>query len=91
MRDELEAQQAALLGQATARRDEHIAAVASLDEARDAAETGWAKLSWNLVGTEGEAELATSAVSVRCLSRADGSVPTSEDEADLVAYVARAY
>ena len=44
-----------------------------------------------MVGTEGEAELATSGVTVRCLTRADGSVPASEDERDLVAYVARAY
>jgi prolyl-tRNA synthetase len=30
-------------------------------------------------------------VTVRCLQRADGSVPDDEDEDDLVAYVARAY
>jgi prolyl-tRNA synthetase len=30
-------------------------------------------------------------VTVRCLRRPDGSVPDAEDEADLVAVVARAY
>ena len=59
--------------------------VGSLDEARAAAETGWARLPWDTVGTEGEAELATSGVTVRCLTRADGSLPASEDEPDLVA------
>jgi prolyl-tRNA synthetase len=91
VREELVAQQDALLGEAEAWRDAHIAEAASLDEAREAAETGWAKLPWELVGTDGETELATSGVTVRCLTRADGSVPASEHEADLVAYVARAY
>jgi prolyl-tRNA synthetase len=87
----LEAEQHALLAEATAARDARIAEVASLDEARDSADTGWAKLPWDLVGTEGEAKLATSGVTVRCLTREDGSVPGSEDEPGLVAYVARAY
>jgi prolyl-tRNA synthetase len=91
VREQLVAQQDALLAQATTWRDDHIAEVGSLEDARKAAETGWAKLPWDLVGTEGETELATSGVTVRCLNRADGSVPASEDEADLVAYVARAY
>jgi len=30
-------------------------------------------------------------VTVRCLTRADGTVPDSEDEPDLIAYLARAY
>jgi prolyl-tRNA synthetase len=89
--DHGESEQHALLAEATAARDERIAEVTSLDEARDATETGWAMLPWDLVGTEGEAELATSGVTVRCLTREDGSVPGSEDEPGLVAYVARAY
>jgi prolyl-tRNA synthetase len=39
----------------------------------------------------GEAKLAESAVTVRCLVRADGSVPDSVDEPDLTAYVSRSY
>ena len=43
------------------------------------------------MGNDGEADLATSGVTVRCLHRADGSMPASQDEPDLVAYVARSY
>jgi prolyl-tRNA synthetase len=89
--DALEREQQVLWDHALRQRDARIADVSSLDDARAAAETGWARLPWDVVGTEGEAELATSGVSVRCLTRADGSVPVSEDEPDLVAYVGRAY
>ncbi|MEX1007602.1 MAG: proline--tRNA ligase [Acidimicrobiia bacterium] len=91
VRSALDAEQAALLGEATTRRDARTADVDSLDDARVAAETGWARIAWDLVGTEGEAELATSGIKVACLTRADGSVPGSEAEPDLVAYVARSY
>ena len=40
---------------------------------------------------QGEAEANGQGVTVRCLVRADGSVPESEDEPDLVAILARAY
>jgi prolyl-tRNA synthetase len=40
---------------------------------------------------EGEARLARDAVTVRCLQRADGTVPAADDEPDLVAYVGRSY
>ena len=39
----------------------------------------------------GEARLAADGVTVRCLQRPDGSLPRSEDEDDLVAFVGRAY
>ena len=91
VREQLAAEQDALLAQATAWRDERVTDVTTLDDARKAAESGWARIAWKLVGTAGEAELATSGVTVRCLTRADGSVPGSEDEPDLLAYVARAY
>jgi len=83
--------QAEALAAATAARDGRISDAASLDEAVDAAGIGWARVPWDLVRGEGEARLATDAVSVRCLQRADGSVPDADDEPDLVAYVARAY
>ncbi|HEY3143446.1 MAG TPA: proline--tRNA ligase [Acidimicrobiales bacterium] len=63
----------------------------TLEEAAEAALTGVGRLPWDLVRGAGEAKLAQKAVTVRCLQRADGSVPDSEDEGDLVAYVARAY
>jgi prolyl-tRNA synthetase len=83
--------QADLLGRATEARDEHIAEVDDLDAAAEAARTGWARVPWDLVRGEGEAKLATDAVSVRCLQRADGSVPDADDEPGLVAYVGRSY
>jgi prolyl-tRNA synthetase len=92
VRDQLDDQQAALLAEAETFRDARIAEVDTLDDARAAAETGWARIGWHHVGTEGEAELATSGVTVRCLVRGgDGSVPDDESEPDLVAYVSRAY
>ena len=91
VRGALNAEQDALLAGAIAWRDEHTTDVDSVDDARVAAETGWARLPWDSVGTEGEAELATSGVTVRCLTHADGSMPVSEDEHGLVAYVARSY
>ncbi|MHB2022286.1 MAG: proline--tRNA ligase [Mycobacteriales bacterium] len=57
----------------------------------EAAASGWASLPWSAVGPEGEAALNAVGVSVRCLTRPDGSVPDSDDEVDLVAFTARAY
>jgi prolyl-tRNA synthetase len=81
--------QADLLARATERRDARTAEVATVDEAAEAAATGWAKLPWDVVRGEGEARLARDAVTVRCLQRADGSVPDADD--GLVAYVGRSY
>jgi prolyl-tRNA synthetase len=83
--------QSDLLADATARRDERIAEVQSIDEAAEAGKDGWAKLPWDLVHGDGETRLAQDAISVRCLQRADGSVPDADDEPDLVAYVGRSY
>ncbi len=89
--DELDRQQAALLAEATERRESHTVDVTTLDDAREAASTGWARIPWDTVGAEGEAELAQASVSVRCLHRADGSLPESDDEPGLTAVVARSY
>jgi prolyl-tRNA synthetase len=87
----LEAAQNALLAEATARRDGQTVDVDSLEAAREASQTGWARLPWALVGTDGEAALASSAVTVRCLVREDGSLPEAEDEPGLVAVTGRSY
>jgi prolyl-tRNA synthetase len=89
--DVLDEQQGELLDLASQRREQRTVDVDSLDDAAEAATTGWARLPWALVGEEGEARLAEHGVSVRCLLGSDGSVPEREDEADLVAMVARAY
>jgi prolyl-tRNA synthetase len=80
-----------MLDAARTDRDARIAEVSTVDEAAEAAADGWAKLPWQTLGEEGEAKLAQSGVSVRCLQRADGGVPDSDTESGLVAYVARSY
>jgi prolyl-tRNA synthetase len=88
---ELDRQQGALLDEAVAWRESRTATVASIDEAREATVGGWARIPWDTVGTGGEAELAQGGVTVRCLLRADGSLPESDSEPGLVALVARSY
>jgi prolyl-tRNA synthetase len=89
--DAIDEQQAELLADARARRDELLAEVTTIDEAAEAAATGWARLPWAVLGAEGEAQLAERSVTVRCLVRPDGSVPDRDDEPDLLAVVARSY
>jgi prolyl-tRNA synthetase len=86
----LDAVHAGLLDEATRLRDSRTVAVATLDEAAEAARDGWAVLPWAAVGEQGELRLAESGVSVRCLQTADGGLPAAGDD-DLVAYVGRAY
>jgi prolyl-tRNA synthetase len=87
----LDREQRGMLDQARAVRDAHTADVANVSEAVDACAHGWARVPWSVVGEAGEDELAQSAITVRCLTRADGSVPDSDVEPDLIAYVARSY
>jgi prolyl-tRNA synthetase len=83
--------QADLLAGATARRDAATVDVTSLADAADAAQSGFARVPWALVRGEGEADLAGQGITVRCLVTADGGLPSSEDDDDLVAVLARAY
>jgi prolyl-tRNA synthetase len=62
-----------------------------VEEAAEAARSGFAVLPWSAVGDDGEDRLAAEGITVRCLQRADGTVPDDPDEADLRAIVARAY
>ncbi|KAB1151161.1 proline--tRNA ligase [Micromonospora sp. DT46] len=87
----LDADQRALHDQALAHRKSRTVEVSTLAEAIEAAATGWAMVPWSAVGVQGETEANGQGVTVRCLLRADGSVPDSEDEPDLVAILARAY
>jgi prolyl-tRNA synthetase len=88
---DLETAQAALLAEATERRDARTVPVTSIEEAVEAAQIGFAAVPWWMVGEDGETRLAASGVSVRCLQRADGGLPLSDDEPDLVAICAKAY
>ncbi|CAN5178820.1 proline--tRNA ligase [soil metagenome] len=87
----LETVQSSLLAEATARRDDGIVEASSVEEAGEAAATGFARIPWAALANGGEARLARDAVTVRCLVRPDGSVPEADDEPDLVAYVGRSY
>ncbi|WP_424639643.1 proline--tRNA ligase [Embleya sp. AB8] len=83
--------QALLLAQSRARRESRTVEVTSIDEAVEAARTGWGRIPWAALGPEGEARLAERGVSVRCLVAADGSVPERDDQPGNIAVVARAY
>jgi prolyl-tRNA synthetase len=87
----LEAMQGDMLAAAIERRDTNIADASTLDEAAEASRTGWARVPYDLVRGEGERRLATDSVTVRCVQRADGSLPASDDEDELIAYVGRSY
>ncbi len=89
--DVLASVQAVLLAEATERRDAATADVSTVADAAVAAATGFARIPWRALGGDGEAELARSAVTVRCLQRPDGTVPEADDEDDLVAWVGRSY
>jgi prolyl-tRNA synthetase len=83
---------AQLLAEATAARDARTAEVATLEEAVGAGTAGFARVAMGARGPEGEDRLAQHALSVRCLQRPDGSLARpGDDEADLVAVVARSY
>ena len=65
--------------------------VATVEEAVEAAQSGFARRPWDLIGEAGETRLKAEAVTVRCLQRRDGSIPSDESEPDLVAIVAKSY
>ncbi len=65
---------------------------ATVDEAGEAAATGFARVPWRtLMAGDGEARLRELGVTVRVLQRPDGTLPASEDEPDTLAVVARSY
>jgi prolyl-tRNA synthetase len=82
--------QANLSAQALQRRASRTVDASGLDDVRAAAQTGFARVEWDEI-RESEAALAADALTVRCLQRADGSVPASSAEAGLVATVGKAY
>ncbi|CAN5499325.1 proline--tRNA ligase [soil metagenome] len=83
--------QRSLLEAATSRREAATADVTTVDEAAEAARSGFARLPCADRGPAGERRLADDGITVRCLRRTDGEVPESGDEPDLSATVARAY
>ena len=90
VRDLLDDVQVALLDAARKMREARTVDVTSLDEAREAVVDGFVRVPWSSV-RDHEGNLGEGGISIRCLQRADGSVPLSVDEPDLIAYLARAY
>lgn len=87
----LDAYQSELLQDAREFQISNTVSVTSVDDAAEAAGQGFARIEWDLLKDGGEQELRAQAVTVRCLARADGSLPGSEHEQGLIAYVARSY
>ena len=83
--------QSDMLATATAFQQERTTDVSTIDDAREAALSGFARLPWADLGVAGEAALSEHGITVRCLQRPDGTVPGSAEEPDIVATVARAY
>jgi prolyl-tRNA synthetase len=81
-----------MLAAATQFRDTNTAAATTVNEVLDAAATGFAKVPWRVVaGQDAKAALDDKAVTVRCIQRADGTMPDNENEPGLVAICARSY
>jgi len=92
IRRALDDAQDTLLAEAMARRDAHSPEVAGVEDAIEAAQRGFAVLPASVLAEGAEALLNEAGVSVRCVRRRDGGLPVAgDDEADLVAVVARAY
>ncbi len=91
IRAALHADQQTLYDQALARREAASPHVESVDEALEAAAHGWARIPWSTLGERGETRIAEHAVTVRCLTRPDCSLPENSDEPDLIAWVGRSY
>jgi prolyl-tRNA synthetase len=89
--DVLEEIQSALQQQAEERHRSRTVDVDTVDDAVKAAATGFARVRWRVGDEDAEDRLNKEGVTVRCLQRPDGTVPTGRDEDDLVAIVARAY
>ena len=87
----LQAQQNDMLAAATAQLEARTQEAATIEEAAEIAQQGFARIPWNSIGAEGETALAAKGVSVRCLLRQDNTTPATIDDPDLVAIVGRAY
>lgn len=84
--------QSSMLQDALEMRDSRIVAVTDVESAREAARSDhWARVPYVAVAeAERQGELGEG-LSVRNLTRDDGSLPLSDEEDGLVAYVAKAY
>lgn len=94
VRDALADAQAGLLAEALERRRAGTVEVATVDEAEEASRTGFAVLGLRALGDDGETKLNRAGVTVRLVTRPDGTLPAAGEDgpdAELLAVVARAY
>jgi prolyl-tRNA synthetase len=82
--------QASLYREALHRREAGTVDADGLEEARKAAQVGFARVPWDAI-RDAEVDLAGDALTVRCLQRPDGTIPGSSAEAGLIATVGKAY
>ena len=87
----LEEVQASMLAAATAARDERTVDVEDVEEALEAAQTGFVRIPWRRVDAAAIQRLGSSAVTVRCLQTPDGDLPDGTGDDELVAVCARSY
>ncbi|MGI8758200.1 MAG: proline--tRNA ligase [Acidimicrobiales bacterium] len=87
----LDEAQRGLLAEAVSRQEAASVEVATPEAAAGAATSGFARLPWSVLGTDGEAQLAQKGVTVRCLVRDDGDLELGEGGPDTMAVVGRAY
>jgi prolyl-tRNA synthetase len=80
--------QRGLYAEAARRRD---AATGTVDDVADVDGSGTFLIPWDRLGEKGEAQLAERGFTVRCLLTTDLETPAYGDDADLLAWVARAY
>lgn len=88
VRDMLGQIQESMLADSRARREASTTDVSSVDEVDG---PGFFRIPWANLGEEGETALAARAYTVRCLVADNGGVPESDDEPNMIAYVAKAY
>ena len=89
-RTTLDEVQTTLYAQALERREAGTVEATSVDEVREAAQSGFVRAPWDEI-RDAEGRLAEGALTVRCLQRADGVLPEASSEPGLVATVAKAY
>ena len=83
--------QAEMLERAERDQQDRTRTVSTVEEALEETEDGWVRMPWALLRDGGEERLRADSRTVRCLVRTDGSMPRTENEEELVAYVGRAY
>jgi len=82
--------QTSLFQQALDRRESGTMEAATLEETREAAQVGFARVPWDRI-RHAETDLAADALTVRCLQQAGGGIPGSSADEGLIATVAKAY